>query len=33
MDGWRFQLHPIEDGLRVTAGALGGAPAVWLLKR
>jgi hypothetical protein len=32
LDGWRFRLQPIEDGLRVTAGAPGGAPAVWLLK-
>lgn len=32
-DGWRFRLQPIEDGLRVTAGAPdGGAPAVWLVK-
>ena len=32
-DGWRFRLQPIEDELRVTAGAPGGeAPAVWLVK-
>ena len=33
LDGWRFRLQLIEDGLRVTAGAPGiGAPAVWLVK-
>jgi hypothetical protein len=33
MDGWRFRLQPMEDGLRVSASAPdGGAPAVWLVK-
>jgi hypothetical protein len=28
--GWRCQMHPTEDGLRLTASAPGGgAPAVW----
>jgi hypothetical protein len=33
MDGWRFRLQPIEDGLRVSASAPGGGtPAIWLVK-
>jgi hypothetical protein len=34
LDGWRFRLQPIEDGLRVSATAPGGnPPEVWLVKQ
>jgi hypothetical protein len=33
LQGWSFQLEPVAGGLRVAAGAAGGAPAVWLVKR
>lgn len=33
MDGCRFRILPIEDGVRLTASAPGGgAPAVWLVQ-
>jgi hypothetical protein len=33
MDGCRFRIQPIKDGVRLTANAPGGgAPAVWLVK-
>jgi hypothetical protein len=33
LDGWRFHLQPVEDGLRVSASTpSGGAPSVWLVE-
>ncbi len=31
--GWRFQVEPVPDGVRVTASANGGEPAVWFVPK
>jgi hypothetical protein len=33
LQGWSFRLEAMAGGLRVTAGAAGGAPAVWVVTR
>ena len=33
LQGWSFQLEPVAGGLRIAAGAPGGAPAVWVVAR
>jgi hypothetical protein len=29
LQGWRFRVEPVPGGVRVTASAGGGSPAVW----
>jgi hypothetical protein len=31
LQGWQFQVEVVAAGLRITASAVGGAPAVWVV--
>ena len=31
LQGWRFRVEPVPGGVRVTASAGGGSPAVWVI--
>ena len=31
LQGWRFRVEPVPGGVRVTAFAGGGSPAVWVI--
>jgi hypothetical protein len=33
LQGWQFRLDVIPAGLRITASAPGGGPAVWVIAR
>jgi hypothetical protein len=32
LQGWRFHLEPVPEGIRVSAVMLGALPAVWVVR-